>query len=105
MSKPEKPKSWRDVIEVHPAADLFPMMSPDELKALGEDIKKNGMTHKVVMWSPENSNDVFLLDGRELPMSAGDLLVAPAGIPHGVRNTGSERLLVVAVLAPAPRRA
>jgi quercetin dioxygenase-like cupin family protein len=48
---------------------------------------------------------VFLLDGRELPMSAGDLLVAPAGIPHGVRNTGSERLLVVAVLAPAPRRA
>ena len=26
--------------QVHPAADLFPMMSPDELKALGEDIKK-----------------------------------------------------------------
>ena len=47
---------------------------------------------------------VFLVDGGELPMSAGDLLVAPAGIPHGVRNTGSERLLVVAVLAPAPRR-
>ena len=48
---------------------------------------------------------MFLLDGRELPMTAGDLLVAPTGIPHGVRNTGSVRLLVVAVLAPAPRRA
>lgn len=46
---------------------------------------------------------VFLLDGRELPMTAGDLLIAPAGIAHGVRNTGAERLLVVAVLAPAPR--
>jgi len=46
---------------------------------------------------------LFLLEGRELPMNAGDLLVAPDGVPHGVRNTGSERLLVLAVLAPAPR--
>lgn len=46
---------------------------------------------------------VFLLDDRELPMSAGDLLIAPAGVPHGVRNTGADRLLVVAVLAPGPR--
>jgi len=45
---------------------------------------------------------VFLLDGRELPMHAGDLLVAPEGVAHGVRNTGSGRLLVLAVLAPAP---
>jgi quercetin dioxygenase-like cupin family protein len=46
---------------------------------------------------------VFLLDGRELPMTAGDLLVAPEGIPHGVRNTGDGRLLVMVILAPAPR--
>lgn len=45
---------------------------------------------------------LFLLDGRELPMKAGDLLVAPEGVPHGVRNSGSGRLLVLAVLAPAP---
>ena len=31
--------SWRDTIRVHPAADLFPMMSDEELVALGEDIK------------------------------------------------------------------
>ncbi|MDH4063843.1 MAG: cupin domain-containing protein [Acidobacteriota bacterium] len=46
----------------------------------------------------------FLLEGEALPMAAGDLLVAPAGVPHGVRNVGPERLLVVAVLAPAPHR-
>ena len=47
---------------------------------------------------------LFLLDGRELPMNAGDLLVAPEGVAHGVRNTGSVRLLILAILAPAPRK-
>jgi mannose-6-phosphate isomerase-like protein (cupin superfamily) len=45
---------------------------------------------------------MFLLEGSELPMHAGDLLVAPEGVPHGVRNTGGRRLLVLAVLAPSP---
>ena len=45
---------------------------------------------------------VFLLEGRELTMKPGDLLIAPEGVPHGVRNTGSEHLLVLAILAPAP---
>ena len=45
---------------------------------------------------------LFLLDGGELPMQAGDLLAAPDGVPHGVRNTGSARWLVMAIRAPAP---
>ena len=45
---------------------------------------------------------VFLLEGREEPMTAGTMLVAPESIPHGIRNTGAERLLVLAVLAPSP---
>jgi mannose-6-phosphate isomerase-like protein (cupin superfamily) len=45
---------------------------------------------------------VFLLQDREVSMHAGDLLVAPEGVPHGIRNTGSERLLVLAILAPSP---
>ena len=45
---------------------------------------------------------VFLLDGRQLTMRAGELMVAPEGVPHGIRNTGTGRLLVLAVLAPAP---
>ncbi len=35
-------------------------------------------------------------------MKAGVLLVAPDGVPHGIRNTGGARLVVLAVLAPAP---
>jgi quercetin dioxygenase-like cupin family protein len=45
---------------------------------------------------------VFLLEGRELTASPGAMLVAPEGVPHGVRNTGGGRLLVLAVLAPGP---
>ena len=45
---------------------------------------------------------LFLLEGEAVPMQAGVLLVAPAGVPHGIRNTGTERLLVLAILAPAP---
>lgn len=45
---------------------------------------------------------LFLLEAREEPMAAGTLLVAPSGVPHGIRNTGSGRLVVLAILAPAP---
>jgi mannose-6-phosphate isomerase-like protein (cupin superfamily) len=45
---------------------------------------------------------LFLLEGREEPMSAGLMLVAPESVQHGIRNTGTERLLVLAVLAPSP---
>ncbi len=44
----------------------------------------------------------FLLEDRELPMDAGVMMVAPAGVPHGIRNTGNGRLIVLAILAPAP---
>ena len=45
---------------------------------------------------------VFLLEDRELAMQAGVLLVAPEGVPHGIRNTGKGRLVVLAILAPGP---
>lgn len=45
---------------------------------------------------------VFLLEGREEPMEAGTMLIAPEGVMHGIRNTGGERLLVMAILAPSP---
>jgi len=62
-------KSWRDVLPVHPAAELFPMMSEAELRELGEDIKKNGLKSPVVLWR-DRSTDAdepfrwFLIDGR-----------------------------------------
>src|SRR5260221_471244 len=65
---PDQPafKSWRDVLKVHPAADLFPLMSADELKVLGEDIQKNGLQHPVVLWSPGDDDKTVASVRREL---------------------------------------
>jgi hypothetical protein len=67
------PTSWRDRIKVHPAANMFPMMSKDELQALAKDIAENGLRHGVVLWTPQSiqtasrrklPSDLYLLDGR-----------------------------------------
>jgi hypothetical protein len=52
------------VIRVHPAADLFPMMTADELMVLGDDIKKNGLHVPVILWQAEKDALPMLLDGR-----------------------------------------
>lgn len=49
-----------------------------------------------------SGSGLFLLEEGEIPMEAGTMLVAEEGVPHGIRNTGDARLVVLAVLAPAP---
>lgn len=63
---PRKKKSWRDVIPIHPAADVFPLMSDDELLELARDIRANTLQNKVSLWeqlTPEGPV-TYLLDGR-----------------------------------------
>jgi len=57
---------WRDQITPHPAADLFPMMSDDELDELGQDILKNGLRQPIVVCrtSAKQNRPLMLLDGR-----------------------------------------
>ena len=59
-------KSWRDICQVHPAAEIFPMLSEDKLRALGEDIKEHGLKEPIVLWSidPEDNQSAVVLDGR-----------------------------------------
>jgi len=58
-------KSWRDILPIHPAAELFSCapVSPDEKRALGEDIIKNGLTSPIVLWKPDRKSPECLLDG------------------------------------------
>jgi hypothetical protein len=74
-------KSWRDVLAVHPAADLLPLMSPDELRELGEDIRARGLLVPIVLYRDRN-DDLSLLDGRNR-LDA----MARAGIEFEVKET------------------
>jgi hypothetical protein len=68
-------QSWRDVLPVHPAANLFPLLPRDELLALGRDILDHGLQHPIVLLrcggdrdgtTPKRTspNKFQLLDGR-----------------------------------------
>ena len=68
-----------------------------------------GQTH--ALHAHENMDKVYhvvsgtgrlLLDDRTEPLAPGAVVVTPAGVAHGIHNDGAERLLVVAILAPAP---
>lgn len=59
MSTPAAPPTWRDHIEVHPAAEQFPLLVGDELQALVADVRANGLREKITLHA-----DGRLLDGR-----------------------------------------
>ena len=46
-------------------------------------------------------NGRFTIGEREYQAGTGMLVVAPAGVPHGVTNSGSERLSLLVAIAPA----
>jgi hypothetical protein len=96
--------NWRDHLPVHPAADLFPLMSESELKELAEDIKKNGLQHPVVIRSDpdydwrdhryqlidgRNRLDALALLGRLAPHSKTAVSNAQASGPFTVRDRHS----------------
>jgi ParB/Sulfiredoxin domain len=56
--------SWRDVLSIHPAAEFFPLMSPNELRELAEDIKKHGLRSPVMFCLADDGKGRLLLDGR-----------------------------------------
>jgi hypothetical protein len=63
------PFNWRKYLPVHPAAELFPLMSEAELHELAQDIKKNGLRTEIVTYSEADDrgrclHSPVLLDGR-----------------------------------------
>src|ERR1700689_5427230 len=59
----EHKRSWRDFLTVHPAAEKWPLLAEAELRALGEDIKANGLRVPIVLHNA-GTRGMFLIDGR-----------------------------------------
>jgi mannose-6-phosphate isomerase-like protein (cupin superfamily) len=80
-----------------------------ELIMVGLNAFEPGQEHKLhahagmdKVYQVIEGSGLFVLEDRSVPMEAGVMLVAPEGVPHGIRNTGEGRLLVLAILAPSP---
>lgn len=58
-------------LPVHPAAELFPMMSEPEFELMKEDIRVNGQNDDVLIW------DGQLLDGRNRLRACTELGIEP----------------------------
>jgi hypothetical protein len=91
--------SWRDVLKIHPACELFPAMSADELKALGEDIEKNGLLEKIKLISKPIYEEVKIQGGGTANVQRGykhtvvdgrNRLAALEGIARDVFSSSGE---------------
>jgi hypothetical protein len=71
------PFRWRDVLPIHPAAELFPLMNEAELRELADDIEKHGLTELVCLYDDQELG-VCVLDGRNR-LDALELLKWEAG--------------------------
>jgi ParB-like chromosome segregation protein Spo0J len=60
---------------VHPIAELFPMMTDDELADLAADIKANGLIHPIVV-----DKDGLLIDGRNRARACEIAGIEPATV-------------------------
>jgi hypothetical protein len=58
--------SWRDVLSIHPAAELLPRIPDDELKALSDDIWKHGLRNKVAILDGQLLDGISRLDAMEM---------------------------------------
>ncbi len=57
-------KPWREILDVHPAADLLPLMGEAELRELADDIKAQGHLIDPVTVMVGGPEKKVLLDGR-----------------------------------------
>jgi hypothetical protein len=66
MTKKQNPASaspsWRTVLRVHPAAELFPLLDPEALLEMCDDIRKHGLRESIKLFV--EGETVSLIDGR-----------------------------------------
>ena len=72
LTRPHSGKRWRTVMKIHQACEMFPQLPPDELRALGKDIAKNGLLEPITVAARNGlahvkefaAGRMVLLDGR-----------------------------------------
>src|SRR3954454_9521459 len=102
------------VITVHPLAAQFPMLAEDDLAALAEDIRENGLLHPIIV-----DDDGTLIDGRNRKracemaevepqfarLNGHDALAVIVSANLNRRNlTRGQKAMALAMIYPEPER-
>jgi ParB-like chromosome segregation protein Spo0J len=72
---PDRPAGPQPRRRIHPIADLFPMMTDEELADLAADIKANSLLHPIVV-----DKDGLLIDGRNRDRACEIAGIEPATV-------------------------
>ena len=78
-------QSWRDTLPIHPAAELFPLMSPDELRGARRGHQTSTGSRRRSCCGSDGKSQ-FLLDGRsrldaiEIAISSPAIVGAPVNM-------------------------
>jgi quercetin dioxygenase-like cupin family protein len=69
----------------------------------GQTIAAHVHPHGQDTWTILTGKGDYTIDvaGITQPIAAGDVVIAPVGAVHGVRNTGDEPLSFISIVAPA----
>jgi len=76
---------WRKYYPVHPCAELFPKLNPQEFSKLRKSLNETGLQVPVILWVDSATDVTYLLDGR----NRLDALEA-----NGVRVIGNDNKLL-----------
>ncbi len=78
--------------QIHPAANIFPLMTGDELTALAEDIQQHGLMHPIILWGDD---DGPVLDGRNRLAACKQAKIEPAFETWNFQDNASAERFVV----------
>jgi mannose-6-phosphate isomerase-like protein (cupin superfamily) len=68
----------------------------------GQEQKPHAHDDADKMYYVLDGRGTFLVGTEERELSANEIVLAPAGAPHGVRNTSNARLTLLVFMTPNP---
>lgn len=102
-------RDYRDHVGTNPTKFFKSTLFQSDRLLLGLNCLEPGQEHHVHTHAGQDKfyfvvegNGMFTVGDEVRDAGAGTTIWAPADVPHGVANTGNERLVVLVGIAPAP---
>jgi quercetin dioxygenase-like cupin family protein len=102
-------RNYRDHVGAHPTKFFKSTLFQSERLLLGLNCLEPGQEQHVHTHAGQDKfyfvvegSGTFTVGNEVRDAGVGTTIWAPADVPHGVANTGTERLVVLVGIAPAP---